>query len=395
MEGRKSVRRLPVLQSRSLLMMLVGGGAFGLLLAVAPLVKDRLPAQPVAGERATPAPAGELGAAELGAAELGAAALGTADRGVAAPRGAAPGGSSTQWSAVAASDGSTMRRAEQLALARDELLAREFRLAEGAAALGGRGFSWRRQAMVALGTVVLALTAVSLALKLGLGWSTWSRRLRAEESRLRTLQLSVLGALEELQATLATAQAEAERAGTMAAPPAARETGGVHAPSLSGHDAELVESLDSGRAVEPTERGEPIENSAYRDLGDRSEGARLAEGAVRGAVTPPPASWAARLLGDDQAAEAAPPRPRRPLEGPWQEPVHRRAPPRQPPAGSTAPWVSQLSDLVAQGLTIPQMARRLQVSREEVTLALAVHERRTPVPVVTERSREKEGDREA
>jgi DNA-binding NarL/FixJ family response regulator len=99
-------------------------------------------------------------------------------------------------------------------------------------------------------------------------------------------------------------------------------------------------------------------------------------------------SWASRLLGEEVPASATSAR-----EGPWQDPPRRKRRRAAKPK-STAPWVEELGELIAEGLSIPQIARRLGVSREEVTLALAMRERRTPV-AATVRRREREGDRAA
>ncbi|MFH1144572.1 MAG: hypothetical protein V1774_08530, partial [Candidatus Eisenbacteria bacterium] len=278
------------------------------------------------------------------------------------------------------------RRAEQLALLQEDLLAREQRWAGQAQALSAPAFSWRRQATAALGTVILTLAAVAGALKLGLGWSAWQKRLRGEELRLRKLQLSVLGALEELQAAIAQARDDVSAAAPRAAgftaleaPPAPLQA------EYSDPPAEWAERL-VGRPVETRPArlvGRPVESRAVRLAGRPME--------------PSPARPAGRPVETRPARPSARPvetRPdrfvARPAElgpasegGPWMEPPARdaeRPAPRQRPA---PPWMGRVEELAAEGLTAAEIGRRLRVSREEILLALA------------RRSRERKLDRES
>ncbi len=226
---------------------------------------------------------------------------------------------------VAAESPESARQLEQLALLRDALVEREREVGLREAALRRALLSgfWMRQAVAIALTLMLAIGAVLLALRLGLGERILEQRMGRERSRLQKLQLSVIGALENLEAMIASAQQVAP------AVPAARGT--------------------TTRAA-------------------RAEGAR--QSLPRETRRVPARSWMERLVDPEvSATEAELPTAAVPeREGPWRDPARRTLPAPDSPAPR---WRAQVEYLAAEGLNESEIATRLRVSREEVRLVLA------------------------
>ena len=196
---------------RVYLVVMIAGAALGIVLGMVPALRGGFGAGPA---RPAAAGAGVSGASSAahnprpsGAPPWSApsAEAGTSFASATPP--AFPARQPVETSAAAAEDA---RRIEQLSLLREDLAARESRLARAAAAPPADPFPWQRQAALALGIMVLSIAAVGVALRFGFGWSAWYPRLRAEELRLRELQASVLGSLGQLHAALGDAGAETE-----------------------------------------------------------------------------------------------------------------------------------------------------------------------------------------
>jgi hypothetical protein len=100
------------------------------------------------------------------------------------------------------------RIVQQAQLIRGELAARERAIAaqEDLLRRQVRAEFWKRQAAAAAATLGLSLMIVLVLVRRAADWSGFSQRLREEESRMRNLQLSVIGALEEFESELAAAR---------------------------------------------------------------------------------------------------------------------------------------------------------------------------------------------
>lgn len=299
----------------------------------------------------------------------------------AAPEAPAP------WPALAGT-GDDARLRQQLEFARLELAEREERVAVREAALRGelqRGF-WARQALVGALTLALAALAVPLLLKRGIGWSALREQLRADESRLQRLQLSVIDGLQAFEASLAGARAEGAAASSGAgeagreeltpdrarrlvlaeAPATARpqpQAAPARAPARADRPVRLVEAIEEEQmwpALEPR----PLESEPYAP----EEGFVAADALEPDApLSRPRDAWAKRLFAPEPRAEAPDPRG----AGLWSEPARRPVPPpRETRALPSAR--AQIEYLAAGGLGEAEIARRLRLSREEVHTALAL-----------------------
>ncbi len=199
----------------------------GIVLGLAPKIRERLAAQP---ESPGPAAAAEHPSRSLEGAlpERTASGTGTVagDRGgasgtgtVAGDRGGASGtgtvagdrgGASVGGDEIALPDAGRM--VQQAQLIREELVARERTIAAREALMRRQVLAefWKRQAAAAAATLAFSLLIVLFLARRAADWTGFSKRLRNEESRLRNLQLSVIGALEEFESELAAARAWAE-----------------------------------------------------------------------------------------------------------------------------------------------------------------------------------------
>jgi hypothetical protein len=304
------------------------------------------------------------------------------------------------------------RAVQQVELARQELVEREQRVAAQTAALRAdlqRGF-WARQMLVGLCTVLLAAGTAAYLLHRGVGWSQLRARLRSEEARLHELQLSVIGALQELESTLATARDaapdETRRAPermAVALPDLQPVRAPIAPPDLRPSPASIALSdlQPSPASIALPDLQPRVELATRPVLGARVRAVPVARGGTpdRAAAAPiaAGASWAERFLAREPLAAREPfasrepfvardaltPRdsgliggairrdelPLREVSEPWPSPPEPLSPASARPVPSMRAQIEYLS---AGGLGETEIARRLRLSREEVRLALAL-----------------------
>ncbi|MCK4304949.1 MAG: hypothetical protein KAY24_11995 [Candidatus Eisenbacteria sp.] len=101
------------------------------------------------------------------------------------------------------------RHVEQAQVIREELARRERSVAVREEVLRRQVLEefWQRQAAASAATIAVALLLVVLVARRMGDWTGFSKRLQNEESRMRNLQLSVIGALEEFESEVAAARA--------------------------------------------------------------------------------------------------------------------------------------------------------------------------------------------
>jgi hypothetical protein len=308
--------------------------------------------------------------------------------------------------------GDDARALQQVEIARQELVEREQLVAAQTAALRAglqHGF-WARQMLVGLCTILLAVGTVAYLLQRGVGWSTLRARLRSEEARLHELQLSVIGALQELESTLATARDaapdEARRAprSMPVAPPEPRPSSEpVALPDLRPARAPIAppDLRPSPASIALSDLQPRPEPAAMPVLGARVRAVPFERGDAPGRAPAAPiaagAGWAERFLAREPltvretlvsrepfvARDALMPRgsgltggpirrdelPLREVSEPWPSQPEPLAPASARPVPSMRAQIEYLS---AGGLGETEIARRLRLSREEVRLALAL-----------------------
>ncbi len=286
---------------------------------------------------------------------------------------------------------------------------------------------WKRQAAVSVATVCLALVVVGAVLWRVRSGGFLKTDRRAEETRLRSLQMAVIGALEEFESKLQHAQrtmpggsasgaapttpasaapaAEADQPAEAGPWSRATDPGALEEGSFFSAERDAAEEDPAPTSSFFAERDalwETARQSLLRELRERdgagAGGAPAAPGPnanaqpMGGTVSADTAgdrtgtSWARRFLEPDEAYEeagdpftAAPGRRQPPVQdagrvsvdGPWGEPARRRAEGTTPESRSRIR--GQIEYLSSEGWTEGEIARRLGVSREEVRL---VHELR-------------------
>ncbi len=326
------------------------------------------------------------------------------------------------------------RIVQQAQLIRGELAARERAIAAQEDLLRRQVLAefWKRQAAAAAATLGLALIIVLVLVRRAADWSGFTQRLREEESRLRNLQLSVIGALEEFESELAAARSWAAAEARSRRPAADRSVAPdplerpAEAVTFGAPPAPAVRAPQPARPAEAPEPAQPSRGGFF--FGDDEHvGAAvpMGSGELRRPSTPSedplaapsreaapgldfqpepapipaePQSWARRFLAPEapgmaeqaESAFAGPFRrsepafagPSRPAvtdagapTGPWTEPARREIPtpsPRNAPRyGSGGPSTrEQVERLASEGWGETEIARRLGLSREEIHLAL-------------------------
>lgn len=388
---------------RKLLSVVIAGSMLGALVGLLPTALDRV--RETAG-----------GAPER--AVLGAGGRSAAEAALVAPSRAAVG---TEPEA---------RRRQQLEMLREDLARRAEAVSVREEALRRDLLEtfWKRQAAATVATVCLALVVVGLVVWRLRGSGLLTTDLRAEETRLRSLQMAVIGALEEFETKLQQAQraapgmasapespaaeaapagAAAARAGAEAVPAGAEAArfgadvvpaGADAAPEEGSFFAEEHEPPAGPPAAppaptssffdEPDALWETARESLLRDLrGRETAGSEAASNPARERTG---TSWARRFLEPAEEADpfaAAPSRWQvaaredRPGadEGPWGEPAHRPAPVASEsgpgPSNPRSRIRAQIEYLSSEGWTEGEIARRLGVSREEVRLTRELRSR--------------------
>jgi hypothetical protein len=198
------------------------------------------------------------------------------------------------------------RIVQQAQLIRGELAARERAIAAQEDLLRRQVLAefWKRQAAAAAATLGLSLIIVLVLVRRAADWSGFSQRLREEESRMRNLQLSVIGALEEFESELAAARSWAAAEARSRRPVADRSSASEPADrpaesvALSASPASTSQAVFSARPA--TARGSASASSV---------GFFFGEGEHVGAAVPMGSSDQRRLSGEPEPAtpfEAAP-----------------------------------------------------------------------------------------
>ncbi len=326
----------------------------------------------------------------------------------------APGEPATPAVALSATSGEIAlpdanRIEQQVQLIRGELAARERAIAAQEELLRRQVLAefWKRQAAAAAATLGFTLIIVLVLVRRAADWSGFSQRLREEESRMRNLQLSVIGALEEFESELAAARAWAAAEARARRPVADRSpaterneplqevgTQGLHdtrpapppTPAGStgysfGEDEHVGAAvpMSSGGSGALRFGGEPAPEPAAREAAypqpwqpARAAASAGAQVAPAGQAGSEPDSWARRFLGTDAPA---PMEPAAGPVGPWSEPIRRSEP--MPAPAPTPRFVAagpstreQVERLAAEGYGEVEIARRMGLSREEIHLAL-------------------------
>ncbi len=313
---------------------------------------------------------------------------------------------STAATPAGAEQGTLERRLQQLEVARTDLAERERRLAEAEASMKQRltGRFLHMQVGASVLTFAVTLLLVSVLIRRSPEWSGLQRQLREEASRLRSLQLSVIGALEEFEATInAVGRSPSAASSKDAQPKESAYKAGAEVPA-GGERAEYEEGSRITRSVpgteeQPIKRGRPpaerpaaparpamdvagpVRQETLGEMTSRGEGffdeasdvmdqrsAAPARNTVRdGSFFPErhPSSWAERLTEKESAMEEQ-------RRGPWSDSLRRKGTP--PPARRPAvpDWRAQAEYLASEGVGESEIARRLGVSRQQVRLALSV-----------------------
>lgn len=322
------------------------------------------------------------------------------------------------------------RRMQQLQVHAGELIARERAISAREEVIRREVLAefWKRQGAAAGFTVALATLIVLFLARRIADWTGFTKRLREEEARLRNLQLSVIGALEEFESELAAArawaaaEARARRPGTAEQDffPQHAGTEAMPAAEMEAERSFFDDRVRDGLMSMPTPVTRPVEAETpaeeelptppgLEELGRREMGAAEAQaprqaspfsadvpqrtarpiqperpadpfdeawppgspGAREASGGEAPPTWAERFV--EPAGE--PPRAEH-----WADPV-RRSEPISPPAHISettrgGPGTrEQVEYLAAEGLSENEIARRLGLSREEIHLVLTLRRR--------------------
>jgi len=295
------------------------------------------------------------------------------------------------------------RLMEQAAVVREELAARERLVAAREEVLRRQVLRefWKRQAVSAAAIIAFSALVVLLLMRRLADWTGFTKRLSEEESRLRNLQLSVIGALEEFESELAAARAwaaaEARSRRPVADPPRAQpETpipgvavSSAENPFFRAPEPEPVSSVTPGEppldAFEDLPGGEQISRPVPIGTGPPEPTAPRPPTPVEPPVAPPeptpiwptpePApptsgqgNWAHRFV------EPQPPPPAPAEQGPWAEATRRAGSvpePEHPRQGGPSTR-EQVEYLAAEGMSEQDIAQRLGLSQEEIHLALTL-----------------------
>lgn len=298
-----------------------------------------------------------------------------------------PGGGSVSDAAATPED--LARRYQQMDMLRDDLATRQAQISVQEAALRRDllGRFWKRQAAVSVATICLSLVVV-----LGVIWRTMGRRalqggLQSEEARLRSLQMAVIGGLEEFETNLRHAQQQASASAPAPAPeptPLIPPAPSIEMPPQPEPIEETPPRSFFGPEEEQTASEGRVWEAARASLLEELRQSRVesvpepvAEPDQAWAPEPPlkTSTWARRFLEQDAEDTLI-----EPEEGPWQEPAPRQRATRsaaaQMPAGQARPGVrEQIEYLAAEGCPQTEIARRLGVSLEEVGLVLQLRSR--------------------
>jgi hypothetical protein len=315
------------------------------------------------------------------------------------------------------------RRAEQTQFISEELAAREQAVAAGEAVLAKSLETdfWKRQTMAAAATIAFTMLLTVVVLGRAMEKDGIRKRLRAEETRLRNLQLSVIGSLEEFEANLADARAwaaaEAQDRNTefsshhidkaLQAEPFAETANAPLAmnnafsgedemspmPALSSPAIAPVGNTDESFYAPPAVEAPPLEQPLEQPFEQALEPIyqnELTEALQQPVFEPQDEyrrdtqnDWPERFVAPPQAVD----------NGPWGESVRRSQPMPAPvnlpeEHGGQAPGMrGQIEYLAAEGYTETDIARQLGVSRDEVRLALRLGApKRTPqqIPVTAQ-----------
>lgn len=369
-------------RQRRFLNIVIVASVFGILVGLAPTMKQRI--ERALGRPGASRPEGKWG--EVSTDRGGREAQGSG-RGAPGAYGAeAPISSGSERKSSPAPD----RRVQQAQVLRYELAERERMVAAQEEILRRQVLEefWKRQAVATLATVALAALVLLLMARRIADWSGLSKRIREEESRMRNLQLSVIGGLEEFESELAAArawaaaEARARRPGSETArsagdlpwrqeqdpvyetpcagapffkeQPDEQQVGAessawdlpaviersahgkqAHAPEEVVHPAAPAEPLEGARHMEPMEVVRPMQPASPREgeVGEAGafQGNMPAEVA---AIQAPaiPESWARRFVVSEPGPAAHPqvePAQDPPTpggSGPWAEPIKRQSP---------------------------------------------------------------------
>ncbi len=373
--------RLPYNRKR-LLNIVILGSLLGVVVGLAPTLKQQIDEWTGAGGEATDA-------------------LRNAPQASRVTDGAAQAlGGDGSWALPSGNGPEADRRMEQAQILRSELAARERDLAVREELIRRRVAEefWKRQASAAVAAIALSVLVVLLLARKIIERTGYPEQMRRDESRLRGMQLSVIGALEEFESEVAAARAwaseearlrmrpsaSAVRPQASAVPPQASAT-----PAQAATVAEVDASADAPapetvweaarRALHNANLHEPI-TPLPQSAGGREEAV---------AEPLPEPVWQARSTMAEQprAFEAPPEEPVHahpvPERGPWgdahrrpgpvPQPVQTAEPPQPVPVGGVPRGQSlraQVEYLAGEGLSETEIARRLGLSREEVQLAI-------------------------
>ena len=313
------------------------------------------------------------------------------------------------------------RRMQQLQVHAGELIARERAISAREEVIRRQVLAefWKRQGAAAGFTVALATLVVLFLARRIADWTGFTKRLREEESRLRNLQLSVIGALEDFESELAAARAWAAAEARSRRPGAGEPDFFGQRPEEEPHAAvpEQEISFFDDRARDglmskpmPVARPANEELPTPPGLDELVRREPLADIAAPAPVSPfsvevpertarpmqseqtphhadafseawPPGSPGAQAGAPSTWAERfVEPAPESPRAGHWADPV-RRSEPTPPPAHIAettrgGPGTrEQVEYLAAEGLSENEIARRLGLSREEIHLVLTLGRR--------------------
>jgi hypothetical protein len=290
------------------------------------------------------------------------------------------------------STGQASRRLDQTGVIRDELADRERRIAAREEVLWRQVITqfWKRQAAASAATIGLTLIIVLIIAGRMAHWSGFAKRLQEEENRMRNLQLSVIGALEEFESEVTAARAWAatelrsERSAAATQPPMREsftDSKTPESPILEGAGSIGGGGGERGAAEAAVYR-EAAQSSVWQRATQALAADRLPQSQATGRSSGAPAhqaapdDWVRRFLEPDpeMAASVEVTPPSAAVEGPWQEPARRQTPPPrapEPPPDQDGPGLRERVEfLAAEGFTEREIARRLKLSREEVQLAL-------------------------
>ncbi len=376
--------RLPYSRKR-LLNIVILGSLLGIVVGMAPTLKQRIDEWTGAGGEATEALRNDPQAARV----TGGVAQALGDDG--------------SWARSAGNGPEADRRLEQAQILRSELAARERDLAvrEELIRRGVVEEFWKRQASAAVAAIALSVLVVLLLARKIIERTGYPEQMRRDESRLRGMQLSVIGALEEFESEVAAARAwasEEARIRTRQSAP----TMPPKAPATPAQAATVAEADASANAPAPETVWEAARRALHNANLDEPIGPppQPAGGREEAIAEPlPEPVWQARSTMAEQPMTLDPP-PEQPIafeappeepvheypvpeRGPWgdahrrpgpvPQPVQTAEPPQPVPVGDVPRRQSlraQVEYLAAEGLSETEIARRLGLSREEVQLAI-------------------------